>query len=410
MTSTTRTALFGMLAALAGVAVACGAGNDAPASSDPEPSATNDGVDAASPPPGTDPPSTDDPDASTDASLPDSSSTDAGSNDAGSNLPIGAPIDAPPSAWTWVDFPEAVCDDGTSTGIGLWHNPASTKVMFFFAGGGACWDYDTCIKNPTSVHGPFGKADFDKASPQFGGWIIGHGDTNPFKDWTTVYVPYCTGDLHAGDLVKTYTDGTTSKEVHHKGRANVAAYLARLAATIPSADQVAVTGSSAGGGGALFSYPAIRSYWPNAKSFLVDDSLPFFKKDMPLAMRQAWFDNWNLAPLTTPICGANCVDDMSKLFPGMATLYPNDPMALLSFTTDPVIASYYKINTLQYWSVLGQFTKDPLEPTGHFKHYYVDQWGHTMLSNPTAYTVKGVKLLDWIAKMASADPSWASVP
>lgn len=392
MKSTMRAVLFGIVASTGAIVVACGSSSDASPPSTPT-------VDDAASPPGNN-------DSSPDASTPTPES-DAGSEP---KLPLGPPITAPPSTWTWVDVPEAVCDDGTPTGLGIWPSPGSKKLMFFFAGGGACWNFENCATKPSYAEGPFGKTEFDKNSPGFGGWIIGHGENNPFKDWNTVFIPYCTGDIHAGDNVKTYTDGKTSKVVHHKGRANLAAYLARLGATFPDAEQIASTGSSAGGGGALFSYPAIRAYWPNAQGFLVDDSLPFFKAAIPLDIRQAWFENWNLDPITTPVCGPNCVEDMSKLFTGMSARYPNDRMGVVSFTTDYVIAGYYKIDVWNYWKVLADFSKTAIEPTTNFKRFHVDTWGHGMLTNIGGYSVSGTKLTNWLAQMASADPAWKSVP
>jgi hypothetical protein len=101
---------------------------------------------------------------------------------------------------------------------------------------------------------------------------------------------------------------------------------------------------------------------------------------------------------------------MTGLFSGMATHYPNDRMALLSFTTDYVIAQYYKMVVTSYWSTLGDFTKTALDPSGHFKNFRQDSWGHTMLTDMDKHTVKGVKLTDWLAQMASGDPAWTSVP
>src|SRR5690348_4731360 len=48
----------------------------------------------------------------------------------------GAPITTPANQWTWVDFPEALCRDGSSTGIGVRLNPNSNKVAIYLEGGG----------------------------------------------------------------------------------------------------------------------------------------------------------------------------------------------------------------------------------------------------------------------------------
>jgi hypothetical protein len=57
-----------------------------------------------------------------------------------------------------------------------------------------------------------------------------------------VYVPYCTGDVHLGDVTRQYTPDLT---VEHKGFVNGTTALAYLAEHFPHADQVVVAGESA---------------------------------------------------------------------------------------------------------------------------------------------------------------------
>src|SRR5262249_23910923 len=148
------------------------------------------------------------------------------------------------------------------------------------------------------AHGPWGSSEFAAFSSNFAGTILDHGvAANPFKDYSAVFVPYCTGDLHAGDAVKTYSESGDSRIIHHKGHANVLAYLTRVAATFKAPGQIAVTGSSAGGGGVLFNYASFREYWPSTPMLVIDDSLPFFQGDgVAPSLRSAWYANWNLAP------------------------------------------------------------------------------------------------------------------
>lgn len=330
-------------------------------------------------------------------------------------FPVGQPIALPTSKWTWVDFPDAVCDDGSTTGIGIWPSATTNKIVFHFAGGGACWDYETCVATSATTHGPYKAAQF--ANAYLAGSVVDPAlSTNPFKDWTKVFVPYCTGDLHAGDAVTTYFRGTVSKTMHHRGRANVAAYLARLAATFPEPQQVVVTGSSAGGGGTLFDYPRFRTYWPNASMQMIDDSLPFFVGDTVSAnLRQAWFTVWNLGPVATPICGPDCMNDMSLVYKGLATQYPNDRMALLSTTQDAVISNYYVLNGAQFQAGLKTLATSVLEPTGNFKRYTLGGTAHVLIEGPALFNAgfagvnNGTPLTTWIAKMISGDPTWASI-
>src|SRR5438552_1818275 len=45
--------------------------------------------------------------------------------------------------WQKVEMPGAQCGNGSQYKFFV-HKTSSPNVMFFFEGGGACWDYDTC--------------------------------------------------------------------------------------------------------------------------------------------------------------------------------------------------------------------------------------------------------------------------
>jgi len=347
---------------------------------------------------------------------------EAGANDSGSsstdatqgvdaNLPVGKAIVTPKDVWTWVDFPDAVCDDGSPTGIGVYQSSMSDKLLIFMNGGGACWDYQTCAVLNTSTHGPFGSSQFTAAaSGNFSGTVLENGGaTNPFKGWSMVFVPYCTGDVHAGDAVTTYTEDGGSVTMHHKGHANIMAYLARLSPTFAKAGQIAVTGSSAGGGGALFNYASFRSYWPTTSMMMVDDSLPPFQgSGIPDNLRKVWFSSWNLDPLVTPICGAKCKDDFSLIIPALTAKYPNDRMSLLSYTQDGTISAFLGITGPTFQANLSSLTTEVIGPQPTFKSFVVPGGAHTMLGSPATTFAGGVQLSSWLTQEITGDSKWTS--
>jgi hypothetical protein len=343
----------------------------------------------------------------------DGGAADAGATDPGTDgaLPLGAPIVAPLDTWTWVDFPDSSCDDGTPTGIGILPSSTSSNVLVFLNGGGACWSYETCFVLNTSTHGPFGAAQFASlAGVSLTGTIFDHADAdNPFKDYSDVFVPYCTGDLHAGNAVTTYTSDSDARTVHHAGHANILSYLARLAATFPAPGQLAITGSSAGGGGALFNYPTFRSYWPEAQMVLIDDSLPLFEKDgIPPDTRAAWYQSWNLGALVDPICGAGCQNDLSLFMTAVATRYPGDRMALLSSEEDSTVSAYFQVSESDYAVDLTALATDVLDPLGHFDHFFVAGTSHTMLGSPGSFTAGTTPLWTWLTQESTGDATWVS--
>jgi Pectinacetylesterase len=131
------------------------------------------------------------------------------------------------------------CSDGSK--FSYWIRKANPKkVVFYLQGGGACFSAKTCARgselyrpNLRSDDGPTGQAGmFDLADKR-----------NPFADYSIVYVPYCTGDVHLGNTTTKYAPGLT---VRHKGYVNATAALDRMTATFPDATNVAVLGESAG--------------------------------------------------------------------------------------------------------------------------------------------------------------------
>ena len=66
---------------------------------------------------------------------------------------------------------------------------------------------------------------------------------NPFADYSFIYVPSCTGDVHLGDVTREYSPELT---VEHNGFVNGTAALDYLAEHYPDADQVVVVGKTAG--------------------------------------------------------------------------------------------------------------------------------------------------------------------
>ena len=102
-------------------------------------------------------------------------------------------------------MPESACHDGSPTGFAI--NVQDTSDLFiFFEGGGACWDYLTCVVAPVPRHhGPVGATEWAARQQMLPEPFDRTRATNPFRNATMIYIPYCTGDLHVGDNVATYT-------------------------------------------------------------------------------------------------------------------------------------------------------------------------------------------------------------
>jgi len=322
----------------------------------------------------------------------------------------GAPLTGlAPGSWSWIDFPDSSCDDGSPTGIAVSPGTGSDLVVFL-NGGGACWDYFTCYVANTAAHGPFGAAQFQElAAARLPGSLLDRSLAgNPLAAATQVFVPYCTGDIHGGDSVVTYRAGTDSRVHHHTGRPNLIAFLRRLAATWPAPGRLVVSGASAGGYGAILNYDAFRHYWPAVPSFLVDDSgPPLGPAAVPGTLLAQWFASWRLDRVLDEACGPPCRSDLSALIPALAGRYPQDRLALLSSLQDRVIAAYVGASGAALEAELLRVEASVIAPTANFRAFLVAGDTHTMLVNPTDFT-QGVPLLEWLGQELDGSAAWST--
>lgn len=341
--------------------------------------------------------------------------TAAGGNAAGGSGgsgPLGVPIAAPEGVWTWVPFPDAVCANGQTTGIGVNLAKPGARVLIYLEGGGACWDDDSCYvqKSAANIDSGYGPADFAAVASK--GGLLLQPDTafdrsaqaNPFKESSFVYVPYCTGDVHAGDNVTSTGAHTT----HHVGHKNLKAYLARLVPTFAGTDRVVLAGSSAGGFGALVNWWQTHLAFGAARVDMIDDS----GTPMPLdvagggvhAAQQ--YKAWRLANTLPPGC-ADCQSHLDALFPFYAQALPGSRGALLSYAVDTVLPKYFGITEAQFTTGLVEIGKKHIEPSANLRYFVPGGAGHVLFWTP-AVSVQGVSLVQFVTKMVTDDPTWSN--
>jgi hypothetical protein len=339
--------------------------------------------------------------------------------------PMGAPLleaELPLGEWAWIPFDDAQCGDGSTTGLAV-NRGSGSDLLVFFDGGGACWDYATCAAG-AAVDKDYGQAKFQVEAQDFiPSSLTDRANLPPtLAGASIVFVPYCTGDVHGGDNVKEYGNAVFSETWHHVGHANVMAYLRRLAPTFPSPRKLMVAGSSAGGFGALLNYEAFRWYWPDAQGYLVDDSGPaLVNGDVPADFRDAWYASWRLGEALDPVC-LGCRTNFSEAFTELADLHPDDRIAFVSHVRDPVMSAFMILPT-GFEDAVRRLETEVFARTANARVFYDDDGGtfdaHMLLTPQEPFTgsyvashVEGVEnltLAEWLERMVSDDPAWATV-
>jgi hypothetical protein len=168
--------------------------------------------------------------------------------------PLGTAIadaELPLDTWAWIPFDDAICGDGSTTGLAV-NRGSGPDLLVFFDGGGASWAYATCAGG-AAVDDHYGLDTWDAELSDYVPSSLTDRAHLPatLAGATIVFVPYCTGDVHGGSNVKDYGNVAFSETWNHMGHANVLGFLARLGPTFPSPRKLVVAGSSAGGFGAL---------------------------------------------------------------------------------------------------------------------------------------------------------------
>lgn len=148
----------------------------------------------------------------------------------------------PTIPWEEVSAPSGcMCSDGSPFRF-LVREKDPAKVVFFMQGGGACFDKTGCGPSSDNYTRDIGSELADYAPPEEGVFELDNPD-NPFADYSMVFVPYCTGDVHIGNTTTDYGDGVV---VNHVGFRNASAALAETVTRFPAVTDLVVAGVSGG--------------------------------------------------------------------------------------------------------------------------------------------------------------------
>ncbi len=304
---------------------------------------------------------------------------------------------------------DCMCSDGSEFSIFVRH-ASSSKVMFFFQGGGACFDANGC--DPTSgqylprVIGPAdigeGEGIFDFDNPD-----------NPFADFSVVFVPYCTGDVHIGNAVHDYglSDSGNDVVVHHNGYVNGTTALAKLVELFPDAAEVVVSGESAGSIPTPLYAGLLHDQLPNARLTVLADGSGAYP-DVP-SLNSFIGGLWGTV---------NAIPDWPENADATAENWSLPGLFVRAGAHDPAITfarhDYAFDETQAFFGALAGVEADDLvtlidrnetqiEASGITLFSYISPGdSHTVLGKPAFYTetVEGTSLRDWVAALVAGTP------
>lgn len=334
-------------------------------------------------------------------------------------ITMGDPIVADPMTWTWVPFPESRCVNGSPTGIGVNINPGSPNLMILLEGGGACFDLLSCAGAANTDGYDETKFSSDARGLLQRG-ILSRGDAeNPVADWSFVYVPYCSGDVHAG-----------TNEVGFGGRTfvgyrNFTAFLSRIVPTFPSAELVLLTGRSAGGLGSVVNYPQTANAFGSIPVHAFNDagailSDQYMDPCLQTTVREVWGLD-AVIPTDCELCSCSDGGGLANVYPYAAARYPDRRFGLATSMEDLTIRTFYgygyspacnfpqNMPGEDFAAGLDQ-VRDMMSGVDNFHTFFVAGEDHTFtyqsLSNAS---VDGVTLATWLGDLVAGSLAWTDV-
>ena len=310
--------------------------------------------------------------------------------------------------WETVTAPaDCMCSDGSEFTYFV-RRADPTKVVFFLEGGGACFSAETCnpdsntYKRTVGYEGGFGSDGapsgiFDFANPM-----------NPFADYSFVFVPYCTGDVHIGNATTDYGDGVV---VEHKGFVNGSNALSAMATLFPDATELVVTGESAGSVPTPLYAGMASDLLPDARITVLADGSGAYP-DIP-GINAAIGSSWGTMDAVPDWPENEGVTPETWSFPGLfvkaGTHDPDITFARHDYAFDQTqtfFAGLAGIPADDLVSLIDQ-NETQVEAGGVTLWSYITPGSsHTVLHTDNFYTetVNDVLLVDWVTALVNGEP------
>lgn len=316
----------------------------------------------------------------------------------------------------WFDIAGMICRDGSPTGIGYRvGNPK--KLAIYINGGGACFNDITCAANPKS----FNAADWNDLSIAYSdkGIFDASNPKNPLKDFSFVFVPYCTGDVHSGTKDVGFALGVpdTQRYVGAKNFIKTMDFIEPYF-NYKKVDEIVLFGLSAGGYGVYINFLEVIKRFPNAKITVINDSGPLFSDDQAFpSCLQLGFSVLFGLPIPEDMvdcCGAPDIG-LSNVYEYSSKNYPNANYGFISSYHDAVSRFFLSFgynnctgapgNQLPadlFKDALIDLRENILKPKSTWSTYFINGDTHTMLADNDIFynrNISGMYLYEWVDKL-----------
>ncbi len=300
------------------------------------------------------------------------------------------------------------------------------NLIVVFNGGGFCFNYLTCISSfdtytPTISESAEWLTEIENGSvPDIGGMFL-NDDSNPFKGWSIIFIPYCTGDSFLGANDHDYAKPLIPpKVIQHRGAVNFQVVLQWMRDyIIYEPDNIFILGLSSGTYGALLQSPYIQNTYPGSTTHV------FLDAGVKMVKSETW--SVRLPESLVPAFIGKNISNLTEvdITTAIADEFPNIRFAHYTTNRDTtqVEASLISpINTksvpgidlfaIGWYSDIRNILRASANQSDNFKYYISAGSSHAITVFPWFYTQSsaGKPFKGWIEEMIDPTFDWNTSP
>ncbi|PCH61451.1 MAG: hypothetical protein COC19_04785 [SAR86 cluster bacterium] len=305
---------------------------------------------------------------------------------------------------------DTLCSDGSAYKFYVRQGDPE-KLMFYLEGGGACWTGALCDADLQATY----TVNLQRSDPaRFSGVFDFERADNPFADYTVIMAPYCSGDVHLGDISKFYQSPSVGDHsghalrIEHRGYNNAQAALRWVYEHLFQPETVFVTGSSAGSIPSPFYAVELARHYPQSRIVQLGDASGGYNTMASFTP----YESWNLDTVlnrTGLLAGVVQEEfNFQLLYEAAAKASAGISFASYDTAEDAVQKQFLALGGSPVESLQTQLD-DNLRVISSavpkFRYFVAGGSVHTVLLSPNFYKYKvgETLLMDWIGRLARGE-------